>query len=193
MKRHSGVSGCVLDGVEWSRWTVILVKPDALRRGLDRHVLTRIGLEVDVVAQVRVTVAAWQIHVHYADMLVDADWFPGLDVPAVLEAMYVGREVIVALGRGRDDHTTSRVRALLGHFDPSRAALGTIRGDLGIDTLARARVRGRFVENLVHTSDTPAATRRDFGTWFGADQHALLDPTSLAEDGQAGAMKEVSP
>lgn len=184
MRRHSGVSGSVVDGVAWSRFTVVLLKPDCLQRHLDDAILDRVRGSVDVVAAQRVTVADWQIFVHYWDLIVDRDWFT-IDVVGCLRRKYVGRDVIVALGRGTDHATTSRVRALLGHFDPSRAATGTIRGDLGIDSLCQARAEGRLVENLVHASDDPTATCRDFGVWFGANQYRLLDPTSATDKASA--------
>ncbi|MDN3061257.1 nucleoside-diphosphate kinase, partial [Streptomyces sp. SRF1] len=55
---------------------------------------------------------------------------------------------------------------------------GTIRGDLGEDSLAAALAERRLVRNLVHTSDDPDAARRDFGTWYGAHHRALLSPPS---------------
>ncbi|MFI5812631.1 radical SAM protein [Streptomyces sp. NPDC051643] len=59
-------------------------------------------------------------------------------------------------------------RECLGHFDPARAERGTIRGDLGTDSLVAARAVGRLVGNLVHSTDEATATRQDFGTWYGA-------------------------
>lgn len=175
-KVHSGVSGSVLDGVDWSRFTVVLLKPDCVRRGLVSTVIPRIAEVVDVVAVDWVTVADWQIFVHYWDLVVDRDWF-AIDVVASLRNLYVGHRVVVALGRGEDNTTTTRVRSLLGHFDPSRAAPGTIRGNHGTDSHRRARAEYRLVENLIHSSDDPQATCRDFGIWFGANRYQLLDPT----------------
>lgn len=172
-RRHSGVSGSVLDGIDWSRFTVILLKPDCLRRGLVEPVLDRIAEHVEIITADEVTVADWQIFVHYWDLLVDRDWFT-VDVVECLRTAYVGREVVVALGHGDDGDTPTRVRALLGHFDPTKAVPGTIRSDLGEDSHRRARAEHRLVENLVHTSDDPAAVCRDFGVWFGANRAELL-------------------
>ncbi len=172
-RRHSGVSGSVVDGVDWSRFTVVLLKPDCVRRKLTGTVLDRIAEHVELVAVEEVTVADWQVFVHYWDLLVDRDWFD-IDIPECLRNIYVGREVVIAVGRGPDGTTAERVRTLLGHFDPTKAAPGTIRGDLGEDSHLQARAERRLVENLVHTSDDPIATCRDFGTWFGANRAELL-------------------
>ncbi|WP_225846869.1 nucleoside-diphosphate kinase [Streptomyces sp. HPF1205] len=173
-------SGAVVDGVDWERWSVILCKPDAVDRGLVDDVLGRLAApSVEIIARMTVKVQPWQIHVHYWDLLVDRDWFPGRDIPACLDAEYAGRTVVVALAYGRRG-VHSWMRDQLGHFDPTVAAAGTIRGDLGEDSLTRAIAEQRLVRNLVHTSDHPAAACRDFGIWFGAGRRALLIPHQRA-------------
>jgi nucleoside-diphosphate kinase len=174
VSRRPAAVGDVLTGVDWDRWSVIVLKPDCVRRGLVDTVLERMSAVVPVLGRHDLTVSAWQIHVHYWDLLVGADWFD-LDIPAVLHEMYVGRQVTVALAHGPVG-TPHLVRALLGHFDPAQAAKGTLRGDLGTDSLVTARAEGRLVENLMHSSDDAAATCRDFGTWYGARRHHLLAP-----------------
>ena len=169
--------GGVLGGVDWTRWSVVLLKPDCVRRGLTDTVLRRLAAVADISGRIDVIVD-WQVFVHYWDLLVDADWFD-VDVPACLRSMYVGQQVTLALARGPEG-TPELLRAQLGHFDPSQAAEGTIRGDLGTDSLAAARAEGRLVENLVHTSDDANAARRDFGIWYGANRfHLLADRAAL--------------
>jgi nucleoside-diphosphate kinase len=174
-KWHPRIPGAVLGGVEWSRFSVVMLKPDCLRRGLADDVLARIAAEGEIIARDTVTVQDWQIFVHYADLLVDADWFK-VDVADYLRRFYVGRQVTVALVRGANAATPARIRGLLGHYDPQRAAAGTIRGDLGTDSQEKSRAENRLIENLIHSSDDPAAVCRDFGTWFGASRYQLLDP-----------------
>src|SRR5260370_40033595 len=53
--------GGVLGGVDWSRWSVVLLKPDCVRRGLADDVLTRLGKITPITWQERVTVADWQL------------------------------------------------------------------------------------------------------------------------------------
>jgi nucleoside diphosphate kinase len=172
--RRPATVGEVLAGVNWERWSVILLKPDCVRRGLVEPVLERIAEAVDVSARQQLVVADWQIHVHYWDMLVGADWFDR-DIPACLRKQYIDRPVVVALAHGPAGVSTPKtVRDMLGHFDPSRAEADTIRGDLGNDSLAAAEAYGRLIDNLVHASDDATATCRDFGTWYGASQHRLL-------------------
>ena len=182
--RRPDIAGGVVGGVDWSRWSVVLLKPDCVRRDLCDTVLQRIatGADVEISAHEIVTVADWQIHVHYWDLLVDADWFAPLDVPAALRASWIGQRAGIALARGTHGDTTARIRALLGHYDPAVADPYSIRGALGVDSEDKARAEGRLIENLVHTSDDPAATCRDFGTWYGAARHDLLQDLNRTHD-----------
>lgn len=173
-----------VSGVDWSRWSVVLLKPDCVRRGLADDVLARLGKITPITWQERVTVADWQIFVHYWDLLVDRYWFGGLDVAACLRHAYVGQDVIVAIARGpAGTDTPALLRSVLGGHDPSRAEPGTIRADLGIDSLETARAQGRLIENLIHTSDDAAACCRDFGTWFGAHRASLLHIPAIEHEG----------
>jgi nucleoside-diphosphate kinase len=176
VKQPPGPGEVVLGGVDWGRWSVILLKPDCVRRDLTEPVLDRVRREVDVLAPRQVIVEDWQVFIHYWDMLVNKDWFPDRDMAGCLRRHYVGQEVVVALARGPEGtDTPAAVRSLLGHFDPTQAAPGTIRADFGIDSLHLARSQGRLVENLIHASDDATATCRDFGTWYGANEWSLLD------------------
>lgn len=159
---------------DFDRCSVILCKPDAGERGLTDTVLARIEAAGCTIASRRtVVVQPWQAHVHYWDLLVDADHFPDRDIPTCLDDAYAGKAVTVALAYG-EPGIHNQLRRLIGHFDPLRAAPGTIRGDLGHDSLERALDEKRLVHNLVHTSDDADAARRDFGTWFGANRRSLL-------------------
>ncbi|MEV6056922.1 nucleoside-diphosphate kinase [Streptomyces sp. NPDC052107] len=170
--------GIRLQVSDFERCSVILCKPDAVQRGLVGAVLDRFAAAGATIAnRIDVTVQSWQAHVHYWDLLVDADWFPDRDIPACLDDVYAGKTVTVALAYG-EPGIHARLRHLIGHFDPTRAAAGTIRGDLGNDSLERALAEKRLVRNLVHTSDDPDAARRDFGAWFGAARRLLLSSTS---------------
>ncbi|MEU6403158.1 nucleoside-diphosphate kinase [Streptomyces sp. NPDC046985] len=167
-------SGAVIEGIDFACWAVVLCKPDAVERGLVDAVLERIAAKgATIVNRQEITAQAWQAHVHYWDLLVDRDWFPDRDIPACLDETYAGRNVTVALAHD-EPGVHARLRDLLGHFDPAQAAPGTIRGDLGNDSLSTALAEKRLVRNLVHTSDDADAARRDFGTWYGAGRRALL-------------------
>ena len=128
--------------------TLVIVKPDAVRRGLTGEVLTRIerkGLRIDELKMMRVSKAL--ARKHYAEH--SAKPFFGELVDFI-----TGGSVVVAKISGRDAVTV--VRTLMGSTDPAAAAPGTIRGDFGIE----------ITENLVHGSDSPASAKRELGLFF---------------------------
>ncbi|MQA94949.1 MAG: hypothetical protein GEV11_09975 [Streptosporangiales bacterium] len=162
--------------VDWSRWTVILCKPDCAERGLIEVVLERIAEHVTLTTRRELHASEQQILAHYADMVAMDAFFP-FDTAAALRRRYVGALVTVALGYGPD--AAARVRAQLGHYNPAMAPLGSIRGDFGTDSHLRARAEDRFIDNLIHTSDDPPGAEREFAIWFGpAAQHLLTPPSS---------------
>jgi nucleoside-diphosphate kinase len=159
----------------WGRWSVVLCKPDAVRRGLVEVILSDLSTHLELVARREVIVTKAQIFTHYADMIALDAKFP-FDVATELRRNYVGQHVTVALGHGTHDDTPQRIRALLGHYDPARADPASIRGRYGIDSLTAARTEGRFIDNLIHTSDDPEGAEREFRVWFGPDYLTLLSP-----------------
>ncbi|WP_158857735.1 nucleoside-diphosphate kinase [Streptomyces sp. NRRL B-1347] len=166
--------GAVVEGTDFARWAVILCKPDAVERSLVETVLARISDAGITVSERRDMVAEpWQAHVVYRDLLTDAKRARGTFPLCWTRRSRTAGSVALAHGE-RDLH--ARLRQLVGHTDPTMAVPGTLRGDLGHDSLAVARAEQRLVRNLVHTSDDPAAARRDFGTWYGARLNQLLTP-----------------
>jgi nucleoside-diphosphate kinase len=163
--------------VDWSRWSVILLKPDCVARGLTVPVLAWVRRVVTVTATKTLVASEEQVFAHYADL------FPreaeiGVDVAAELRRIYLGRTVMVALGYGHD--APARLRALLGPTDPAVASPDTIRSHFGIDSHALAQTEERLIDNVIHTSDDPAAACRDFTIWFG-DRTELLSPLERTE------------
>ena len=128
--------------------TLVLVKPDALRRGLLGEILGRFerkGLVVEAL-ELR-TMDAGLADQHYAEH-VDKAFYPPLK-----EFMTSGP--LVALVRS-GDQVIEVVRAMIGATDGRKAAAGTIRGDLSLSTR----------ENLVHASDSPESAKRELELWF---------------------------
>ena len=128
--------------------TLVLVKPDALRRGLLGEILSRFerkGLTID--ALVLRTMDAELADQHYAEH-VDKAFYPPLK-----EFMTSGPLAAVVLS---GDEVIAVVRALVGATDGRKAAAGTIRGDLSLSNR----------ENLVHASDSPDSAKRELALWF---------------------------
>jgi nucleoside-diphosphate kinase len=102
------------------------------------------------------------------------------DVRADLIDHYVGSTVTVALAHGDTDDTAQRVRALLGHYDPDVALKTSIRGHYGIDSAAKAAAEGRFIRNLIHSSDHAQDAEADFRIWFGEPYRHILTQEARA-------------
>jgi nucleoside-diphosphate kinase len=128
--------------------SLVLIKPDAVRRGLIGEILGRFerkGLVVE--ALVRRTMDAELADRHYAEHL-DKPFYPPLK-----EFMTSGSLVALVLS---GDDVVEVVRGMIGATDGRKAAAGTIRGDLSLSNR----------ENLVHASDSPDSAKRELGLWF---------------------------
>lgn len=132
--------------------TLVLVKPDGFARGLTGEVLRRIEAKGYVLKGLKIKRALKELlEEHYAEHR-DQHFFPGL-----LEFMSSGPLVAVVV---EGDRVIEGVRVLMGTTNPTLAAPGTIRGDLGRDWGTSA------MENLVHGSDSPESAEREIAIWF---------------------------
>ncbi len=128
--------------------TLVLIKPDAVRRGLVGEVLARFerkGLSID--SMVLRTMDADLADRHYAEHL-DKEFYPPL------KQFMTGGPLVALILSG--DRAIDVVRALVGATDGRVAAAGTIRGDLSLSNR----------ENLVHASDGPDSAQREIALWF---------------------------
>ena len=128
--------------------TLVLLKPDAVRRGLVGEVLSRFEAKgLSIVALELRTIDADLADRHYAEH-VDRDFYPPL------RAFVTSGPLLAAVLEG--DQAVEVVRALNGATDGRKAAPGTIRGDLSLSNR----------ENLVHGSDSPESAKREIDIWF---------------------------
>jgi nucleoside-diphosphate kinase len=128
--------------------SLVLVKPDAVRRGLIGEIIGRFerkGLVVE--AMTLRTMDAELADQHYADHVEKAFY------PPLKTFMTSGPLVAVVLS---GDAVIDVVRAMIGATDGRAAAAGTIRGDLSLSNR----------ENLVHASDSPESAKRELALWF---------------------------
>lgn len=131
-----------------SETTLVLVKPDAVRRGLVGEVITRIERKnLKLVALQMVHVDEDLARRHYAAH-VEKPFFRDL-----LEFITSGPVVAIAV---EGDQAVAVVRNLMGATDPKKAAPGTIRGDFGLAVTA----------NLVHGSDAAESAEHELGLFF---------------------------
>ena len=135
-----------------SEKTLILIKPDGVRRGLVGEVISRIEKKGYSVTALRMMQADRSIlEKHYAEH----DGKPFYE--PLLEFMSSG-PIVAMIAEG--NRVIEGFRSLAGATDPTVAAPGTIRGDL-------ARDQGtKVVQNIVHGSDSPESAAREIAIFF---------------------------
>lgn len=128
--------------------TLVLVKPDAVRRGLVGEVLDRLerrGLRL-VALELR-TLDRETAEEHYGE-------HRGKPFFDALIAFITAGPLVAAVAEG--PRAIETWRAMMGPTDPVKAASGTIRGDFGLIV----------TENLVHGSDSPESAAREVALFF---------------------------
>ena len=129
--------------------TLVIVKPDGVRRRLVGEVLARLerkGLRIEELRMMRIDRDLAERH--YGEHR-EKPFFGEL-----VEFITSG-EVVVARVAG--EQAVSVVRTLMGPTDPATAPAGTIRGDFGLV----------ITENLVHGSDSTESAKRELDLFFG--------------------------
>jgi nucleoside-diphosphate kinase len=128
--------------------TLVLLKPDTVRRGLMGQVLARYEAKgLTVVAMDLRTISREVADQHYAEH-VERDFYPPLRA-----FVTSGPSVAMVL---EGDQAVDVVRAVNGATDGRVAAPGSIRGDLSLSNR----------ENLVHGSDSPESAAREIALFF---------------------------
>lgn len=128
--------------------TLVIVKPDAVRRQLTGEIISRIerkGLRVAEMRSMRIErdLAERHYEEHRAKPFF-GDLVDFITSGDVVVARVVGEQAVPV------------VRTLMGPTDPASAPPGTIRGDFGV----------LITENLVHGSDSPASAKRELDLFF---------------------------
>ena len=128
--------------------TLLIVKPDAVRRGLIGEIISRVerkGLRIEEMRLMRIDRDLAERH--YAEH-VEKPFF------GELVDFIISGEVVVAKVTGRE--AVSVLRVMIGATDPAKSAPGTIRGDYGVE----------ITENLIHGSDSLESAQRELALFF---------------------------
>ena len=132
--------------------SLVIVKPDGFQRGLTGEVLRRVEAKGYVLVGLSIlTPTREQLASHYAEHEGKPFYEP------LVEFMSSGA-VAAAVIEGQD--CIKGFRSLAGATNPTDAAPGTIRGDLGRDWGLNVQ------QNIVHGSDSPESATREIGIWF---------------------------
>lgn len=179
--------------------TLVLVKPDGVQRHLVGDILHRFeqaGLKIVGLKLIWATEKIIDKHYrHDAEYLtsIGEKTIKGMEQLGIVPdatPLEIGRRVRSYLSRHlttgpvvaivlQGTNAIRNVRQLVGSTDPLVADIGTIRGDLTIDTIQMADLEGRSVRNLVHASGDPDEAEREIPIWFSAnelyDYHTVMD------------------
>ncbi|MDI6883334.1 MAG: nucleoside-diphosphate kinase [Patescibacteria group bacterium] len=174
--------------------TVVLIKPDGVKRGLIGEITSRIekrGLKIISLEMFQAT--REQIDAHYPK---DENWIKRLGEKTLKNYKDYGFEPKKELGTEdtfeigkmvrnwlidyltsgpmvkmivEGIHAISMARKIVGVSLPSEAEMGTIRGDFSVDDATAANRDKRAIHNIVHASETPAEAEHELNFWFAAE------------------------
>lgn len=170
--------------------TLVILKPDAVQRGLVGELIKRIestGLKLTALKLVVPTEE--QMWTHYNK---DDEWFQKKGERTVAErqaaglvvdktAAEYGKDIIRALVKfmtvgpvvamiWEGNQAVGIVKKLVGSTEPLSSEAGTIRGDYTIDSYELASRDERAVRNLVHCSDPASEAEREIALWFKPEE-----------------------
>ena len=185
--------------------TLVLIKPDGVKRGLIGEVISRFekrGLKIIGLEMFQATPD--QIDEHYPK---DEKWIERLgkktlesyrkygfdtekelgttDIKEIgklvrswlIEYMTSGPMVKIMV---EGIHAIDMVRKIVGSSMPSAAEMGTIRGDFSVDDATAANRDKRAIHNLIHASETKEEAEHEIGLWFSAED--VFDYKRAEED-----------
>lgn len=135
-----------------SEATLVLIKPDGVRRNLIGEIISRCEAKGYTVAALKNLTPSREILAkHYSEHEGKSFYEP------LMEFMLSGDIVAIRLEGHR---VIEGFRVIAGATDPTVAAPGTIRGDLSRDWGTKV------VQNLVHGSDSAESAERELALWF---------------------------
>jgi nucleoside-diphosphate kinase len=132
--------------------TLVLVKPDGVARNLTGEILRRIEAKGYQLVDIKLLEASRELLTKHYEEHEGKPFFEPL-----VEFMESGPIVAIRVAGNR---VIEGFRSLAGTTDPTTAAPGTIRGDLGRDWGLKVQ------QNLVHGSDSPESAARELALWF---------------------------
>lgn len=175
--------------------TLVLVKPDGVKRGLIGEIISRVekrGLKVIGLKMILAT--REQAQDHYPNT---EEWMSMIGEKSLENYKAMGKDPIAEMGTDNKlaigqkvagynvdffisgpivamvvegIHAIAMVRKIVGHTFPSKADIGTIRGDFSVDSPILANVDQRAIHNLVHASGDPSEAEHELQHWFSKEE-----------------------
>lgn len=157
--------------------TLILLKPDAVQRGLVGEILTRferVGLKVVGTKMLAPDKAHYHAHYEGIGKMVTRRGEKAFDV--TVEFMVQGPVIAMVL---EGVEAVALVRKLVGPTEPKSAEPGTIRGDFSHMSFGYADSEGKSIPNLIHASGDSEEAVQEIAHWF--DEQELFDYATVHE------------
>jgi len=154
--------------------TLILIKPDGLRKSLTGNILTRLSeTKLEIVAAKMVRVSKELAEEHYKH-LKDKPFFGEL-IKFIRGELHDRKKVMALVYWG--DGAIKKCRELAGATNPEEAEATSIRGSYGRITT------GGVYENVIHVSSDPREAEREIKLWFTPEEIIVdLYPTKEATE-----------
>lgn len=167
----------------------VAIKPDGVQRSLIGEIIKRFERTGLKLVGLKLTMAtADKCWTHYNK---DEKWYEekGANVvknrtnaglPIEKPAIEYGRDIIGALVKfmtcgpivimvWEGNQAVNIVKKLVGGTEPTTSDVGTIRGDLTLDSYELSNLASRAVRNLIHCSDKPEEAQREIDIWFNKE------------------------
>ena len=144
--------------------TLILLKPDALQRGIVGEVITRFeraGLKIVGCKMLQPDYDHYFHHYETIGKMVSRRGQAAFDV--TLEMMQRGPVIAIVL---EGIEAVALVRKLVGTTEPKEAAPGTIRGDYAHVSFNHANAHGQGIANIIHASGDGKEAEQEIAHWF---------------------------
>lgn len=175
--------------------TVVLIKPDGVKRGLVGEVLMRIerrGLKL--VAMKMVLPSAEQALNHYPNT---EEWMRGMGEKTLSDFAHSGKDPVAEMGTAdslelgkeiakwnvdfltsgpvvamaiKGIHSIEMVRKIAGKTIPAQAEMGTVRGDFSVDAPVLANKDKRAIHNVMHASGDHTEAAHEIEHWFTPEE-----------------------
>jgi nucleoside-diphosphate kinase len=153
--------------------TLVLIKPDGLKKSLTGNILTRLSeTKLDIVGAkiVRVSRKLAETHYHH---LKDKNFFQ--DLIRYIMGEYHKKKVMALVYWGEE--ATEKVREICGETNPEEADAVSIRGAYG-----RITTKGVY-ENVIHASESAEEAEREIKLWFEPDEIIVdIYPVTIGEE-----------
>ena len=141
--------------------TLVLIKPDGLKRSLTGNILTRLSETKLEIAGARMVRVSKELAEKHYEQLRDKPFFEEL-IKYIMGELHDRRKVLALVYYGED--AIKKVRDLSGTTNPEEADSVSIRGAYG-----RIRTSGLF-ENVVHASANKEEAEREIKLWFKPEE-----------------------